>query len=183
MPVPQFDPTTSEALHFLFLWSGYGSLVGLTAKAIMPGRDGGGALATWALGLGGGLVGNVFLALLTDASFDLMTPYGIVAAVAGSFGLLLVYRLSDGKFWDEEPARAKPREIDPDAIADTPRPKRLRRRKAWFSEQRDATESARKLLNEDPHSTPETIRIERLSRQLLNQKQRPSSKSQDRDAA
>lgn len=183
MPVPQFDPTTSDALHFLFLWTGYGSIVGLTAKAIMPGRDGGGPLATWALGLGGGLVGNVFLALLTDEKFDLMTPYGIVAAVAGSFGLLLIYRLSDGKFWDEEePVRTKSKEFDPDAVEnDLPRPKRLKRRSTWFSEQRDATESARKLLHEDTSSPPESIRIERLSRQLLSNKSR--SKSQKRDAA
>lgn len=182
MPVPQFDPTTSDALHFLFLWTGYGSIVGLTAKAIMPGRDGGGPLATWALGLGGGFVGNVFLALLTDEKFDLMTPYGIVAAVAGSFGLLLIYRLSDGKFWEDEPVKAKPREFDPDAVEnELPRPKRLRRRSTWFSEQRDATESARKLLNEDTHSSPESIRIERLSRTLLNDKSR--SASQKRNAA
>ena len=93
-------------------------------------------------------MGNVFLALLTDEKFDLMTPYGIVAAVAGSFGLLLIYRLSDGKFWEDEPVKAKPREFDPDAVEnELPRPKRLRRRSTWFSEQRDATESARKLLN------------------------------------
>lgn len=182
MPVPQFDPTTSDALHFLFLWTGYGSLVGLTAKAIMPGRDGGGPLATWALGLGGGLIGNVFLALLTDAAFDLMTPYGIVAAVAGSFGLLLVYRLSDGKFWEDEPVRAKPKEFDPDAIDnDLPRPKRLKRRSTWFSEQRNATDSARKLLHEETSASPESLRIERLSRKLLSEKSR--SHPPKRDAA
>lgn len=182
MQLPQFDPTTSDALHFLFLWTGYGCLVGLTAKAIMPGRDGGGPLATWALGLGGGLVGNVILSLLTDAPFDLMTPYGIAAAVAGSFGLLLIYRLSDGKFWEEEPVRNKPKEFNPDAIdSEVPRPKRLKRRSTWFSEQREATESARKLLHDDTHSSPESIRIERLSRKLLNDKSRSSS--QKRDAA
>lgn len=182
MPVPQFDPTTSDALHFLFLWTGYGSLVGLTAKAIMPGRDGGGPLATWALGLGGGLVGNVILALLTDEPFDLMTPYGIVAAVAGSFGLLLIYRLSDGKFWEDEPVRERARELDPEALDhDLPRPKRLRRRSNWFSEQRSATESARKQIHEETHASPESVRIERLSRKLLSDKSR--SHSQKRDAA
>lgn len=171
MPVPQFDPTTSEALHFLFLWSGYGSLVGITAKAIMPGRDGGGALATWALGLGGGLIGNVILALLTNEPFDLMTPYGVVAAVAGSFGLLLIYRLSDGKFWEDEPESPRERDIDPEVLVDMPRPKRLRRRKQWFDTQRDATESARRLLTEDSFAEPEMQRIERVTRQLLNTRQ------------
>ncbi len=102
--------------------------------------------------------------------------------MAGSFGLLLIYRLSDGKFWEEEPVRNKPKEFNPDAVDnDLPRPKRLKRRSTWFSEQRDATESARKLLNEDTHSSPESIRIERLSRKLLNDKSRSSS--QKRDAA
>lgn len=170
MPIPHFDATTSEALHFLFLWSGYGSLVGLTAKAIMPGRDGGGALATWALGLGGGLIGNVILALLTNEPFDLMTPYGIVAAVAGSFGLLLIYRLSDGKFWEDEPAKPRLRALDAEEIADLPRPKRLRRRKAWFDEQRmGATASG------ESYSEPEIHRIERVTRQLLTHKATRSS--------
>ena len=34
-------------------WVGFGTLTGLLAKAIMPGKDPGGAIATLAMGIGG----------------------------------------------------------------------------------------------------------------------------------
>ena len=37
-------------------WIGFGTLSGLTAKAIMPGRDPGGAVATLLMGIGGNAI-------------------------------------------------------------------------------------------------------------------------------
>ncbi|HEY4760243.1 MAG TPA: hypothetical protein VIH42_06665 [Thermoguttaceae bacterium] len=37
----------------VLVWVGFGTLVGLLAKAIMPGRDPGGAVATLLMGIGG----------------------------------------------------------------------------------------------------------------------------------
>ena len=51
-------PTDVQQLaHDLLAWVGYGTLVGLVAKAIMPGRDPGGAVATLAMGIGGSIIG------------------------------------------------------------------------------------------------------------------------------
>ena len=38
-------------------WVGFGTLTGLLAKAIMPGKDPGGAIATMAMGIGGTVIG------------------------------------------------------------------------------------------------------------------------------
>src|SRR5262249_26494630 len=41
----------------VLVWIGFGTLVGLVAKAIMPGRDPGGAVATLVMGIGGVIFG------------------------------------------------------------------------------------------------------------------------------
>ena len=41
----------------VLIWVGFGTIVGLAAKAIMPGRDPGGAVATLAMGVGGSIIG------------------------------------------------------------------------------------------------------------------------------
>ena len=56
-----FDDNTSrilqEAVNEMLVWVGFGTLVGLAAKAIMPGKDPGGAVSTMLMGIGGSVVG------------------------------------------------------------------------------------------------------------------------------
>ena len=40
-----------QSINELLVWVGFGTLVGLAAKAIMPGRDPGGAVATVLMGI------------------------------------------------------------------------------------------------------------------------------------
>ena len=46
MPDMQFSPETIDWIDHVLTWVGFGTVVGLLAKAIMPGRDPGGAVAT-----------------------------------------------------------------------------------------------------------------------------------------
>lgn len=158
--MPHFDQTTAEIVHFALTWTGFGTLVGLTAKAIMPGRDPGGILFTWGLGIAGGLVGNVVLTLLTNEPFDLMTPYGICAAIAGAFGLLFIYRVSDGKFWEEEEESRDTRTTPTiRGLFESSSMRRRSRRRQW------RVESAESSLEDS--TEPEMI--ERTSRELLRE--------------
>jgi len=43
----------APTLSCSWAWVGFGTIVGLMAKAIMPGRDPGGAVATLSMGVGG----------------------------------------------------------------------------------------------------------------------------------
>src|SRR3712207_2794919 len=43
--------------HDLLSWVGFGTIVGLLAKAILPGKDPGGALATVCIGVMGSIIG------------------------------------------------------------------------------------------------------------------------------
>lgn len=65
-------------------------IVGLIARAIFPGKDKVGWLATIGIGFLGGILGKlVFWMLRWPTGF----PMGFVASVAGAFVLLYVYHL------------------------------------------------------------------------------------------
>jgi len=91
-----------QAINDLLVWIGFGTLVGLAAKAIMPGRDPGGAVATVLMGIGGSVIGCGILLFFWDG--HRVTPIstvGFAAATAGAFLLLFFYRLLSGGFFSE----------------------------------------------------------------------------------
>ncbi|MCP4479630.1 MAG: GlsB/YeaQ/YmgE family stress response membrane protein, partial [Planctomycetaceae bacterium] len=51
----------AEYANLALTWIGFGTVVGLIAKALMPGRDPGGAIATVLMGIGGTLIGCAIL--------------------------------------------------------------------------------------------------------------------------
>jgi uncharacterized membrane protein YeaQ/YmgE (transglycosylase-associated protein family) len=86
----------------LLVWVGFGTLVGLMAKAIMPGRDPGGAVATLSMGVGGTVIGCATLMYFTGGQrVTPVSPLGFVVATAGAFVLLFFYRLLGGRFFVE----------------------------------------------------------------------------------
>ncbi len=88
-----------QAAHDLLTWVGFGTLVGLAAKALMPGRDPGGAVGTMLMGIAGSLIGCGIL-LLFDTSYRVspISPLGFCTGTAGSFLLLLFYRLLSNSY-------------------------------------------------------------------------------------
>lgn len=96
------DLTLTQAAEQLandiLVWIGFGTLVGLIAKAIMPGRDAGGALATTLMGIGGSVIGCSLLMFATGG--QRVTPIsslGFLVATAGAFILLGFSRVFGGK--------------------------------------------------------------------------------------
>jgi len=86
----------------ILAWVGFGTLVGLMAKAIMPGRDPGGAVATLAMGVGGTVIGCALLMYFTGGQrVTPISPVGFVVATGGAFALLFFYRLLGGRFFIE----------------------------------------------------------------------------------
>jgi len=85
--------------HQMLLWVGFGTLVGLLAKAIMPGRDPGGALTTVVMGILGAVVGAGVLAYFSSSlRVSPLSPLGFIVAIAGSFLLLGTHKLMTGKW-------------------------------------------------------------------------------------
>jgi uncharacterized membrane protein YeaQ/YmgE (transglycosylase-associated protein family) len=70
----------------------YGFVAGLIARAVVPGSDAMGILATIVLGIVGSLVGGVLAVLFTSETFDGFTPAGLFGAIIGAIVALLIYR-------------------------------------------------------------------------------------------
>lgn len=68
-----------------------GLIVGIVAKVLMPGRDGGGFIVTTILGIAGAFLAS-FVGMKAGW-YSEGQPAGFIAAVVGAFILLLIYRL------------------------------------------------------------------------------------------
>ncbi|MFN5587340.1 MAG: GlsB/YeaQ/YmgE family stress response membrane protein [Planctomyces sp.] len=91
-----------SSVNELLRWVGFGTLTGLAAKAIMPGRDPGGAVSTLLIGIGGSVIGcGTALFFWRDAAIDPISFKGFFAAVFGAFTLLFFYRLLAGSCFRE----------------------------------------------------------------------------------
>jgi uncharacterized membrane protein YeaQ/YmgE (transglycosylase-associated protein family) len=83
-------------------WIGFGTCSGLVAKAIMPGRDPGGAVATMLMGIGGTVIGGGILMYFTGGQkVQPVSFIGFGTAVGGAFILLFFYRLLGGRIIQE----------------------------------------------------------------------------------
>jgi uncharacterized membrane protein YeaQ/YmgE (transglycosylase-associated protein family) len=98
----QFPDQVQHWANLVLVWVGYGTLTGLLAKAIMPGRDPGGAVATLMMGIGGSVIGCGMLAFFSEkARVAPISPVGFLVATGGAFILLFFYRLLSGHFFVE----------------------------------------------------------------------------------
>ncbi len=84
-------------LWWLLVWAVLGLLAGAIAKYLMPGKDGGGYIATILLGVAGAIVGGYLAALFNFGQGGIGFFLTLVFAVVGSLVLLLVYRLVTGR--------------------------------------------------------------------------------------
>lgn len=94
-----FPEQVQQWANTVLIWVGFGTLVGLLAKAIMPGRDPGGAVVTLLMGIGGTIIGCGTLTFFYQG--QRVTPIslvGFIVATGGAFTILLFYRLLAG-YW------------------------------------------------------------------------------------
>ncbi|MBI3464188.1 MAG: GlsB/YeaQ/YmgE family stress response membrane protein [Planctomycetes bacterium] len=100
---PETVGTITQWAHLLLEWIGFGTLVGLLAKAIMPGRDPGGPVATILMGIGGCVfgLGTVSYFFPEQRVTTPISVIGFFVATAGAFAILAFYRLLAGYFFVE----------------------------------------------------------------------------------
>ncbi|MBX7168924.1 MAG: GlsB/YeaQ/YmgE family stress response membrane protein [Pirellulales bacterium] len=97
MPEVQVPSELEHWANVVLVWIGFGTLVGLAAKAIMPGRDPGGAVTTLLMGIGGSVIGSGVMTYFWEGQHVTpLSPLGFAVAVGGSFLLLFFYRLLAG---------------------------------------------------------------------------------------
>jgi uncharacterized membrane protein YeaQ/YmgE (transglycosylase-associated protein family) len=94
--------SVQELTHQVLVWVGFGTLVGLLAKAIMPGKDPGGAVATLAMGIAGTVIGcGVVSYFWRGHLVSPISPLGFCVATGGAFVLLFFYKLLGGYYFEE----------------------------------------------------------------------------------
>lgn len=110
----EFTEVATRWANDILIWVGFGTIVGLLAKAIMPGRDPGGTVATLAMGIGGSVIGCGVLAYFIEGHrVTPISPMGLLVATGGAFVLLFFYRLLGGHWFREggRTAVAHPHEV------------------------------------------------------------------------
>ena len=94
---PLFSAPVQAWFEWLLLWIGFGTCVGLLAKALMPGRDPGGPVATLLMGMTGVAIGCGVYALIYGERISPISSVGLVCGTLGAFVLLVFYRLLGGQ--------------------------------------------------------------------------------------
>ncbi len=94
----EFSEAAQQWVNVVLIWIGFGTLAGLAAKTILPGRDPKGTVATILLGTLGSTLGLAILSKFatfsgTAHSMNPISPPGMIAAVIGAFAMLIAYRV------------------------------------------------------------------------------------------
>jgi len=84
-------------INNMFVWIGFGALVGLLSKAILPGKDPGGTFATIFIGIFGSIIGAATLFFFSGERVSPLSIIGFLVAIAGAALLLIAYRLLNGR--------------------------------------------------------------------------------------
>ncbi len=83
-------------------WIGFGTVVGLAAKAIMPGRDPGGSIATVLMGVVGTLIGCAILQYFYQGEpIEPVSLKGFFVGTAGALVILTCYKVLGGYWFTE----------------------------------------------------------------------------------
>jgi uncharacterized membrane protein YeaQ/YmgE (transglycosylase-associated protein family) len=107
---PQFMDSVAQMANLVLVWIGFGTLVGLLAKAIMPGKDPGGAVATLAMGVAGTIIGCGVVSYFWQGHIvSPISPLGFCVATGGAFVLLFFYKLLGGYYFKEDEGPLVPR--------------------------------------------------------------------------
>ena len=87
------SPAAQNWVNVALLWIGFGTVVGLATRSLLPGVVPQGALGTVLLGVGGSCVGLfLFSSLLSPERFNPIGPLGFFVSVLAAAGMLLVFR-------------------------------------------------------------------------------------------
>lgn len=75
----------------LLLFLLFGLLIGFIARALMPGKQSIGIIATGLVGVVGSLLGGVVTSLVTGDGFGRIEPAGIIGSIIGALVVLAIY--------------------------------------------------------------------------------------------
>ena len=91
----ELSELAQQWVNLVLIWVGFGALVGLLARALLPGQEPKGTMGTIMIGVTGSVVGPFVLSFyLGYPNFNPISPLGFLAAIGGAFALLVGYRIA-----------------------------------------------------------------------------------------
>ncbi|MFL5292252.1 MAG: GlsB/YeaQ/YmgE family stress response membrane protein [Myxococcales bacterium] len=74
----------------IIAWIVFGFVVGLIARALVPGKQGMGFIMTTALGVAGSLIGGLVASAISGGSATALQPTGFLGSLIGAIVLLVI---------------------------------------------------------------------------------------------
>jgi uncharacterized membrane protein YeaQ/YmgE (transglycosylase-associated protein family) len=89
----EFSQAAQQWVNVVLIWIGFGTLAGLAARILVPGREPG-MVGTILIGVLGSTLGPLTLiSALRRSQFNPISPLGFLASIGGAVVLLLVFRI------------------------------------------------------------------------------------------
>ena len=108
MPDFELSDVAQQWINVTLIWIGFGTLAGLLARALIPGREPEGAIGTVVIGITGSAIGLFALSwALNRPTFNPISPLGFFAAVGGAFVLVILYRVVAARWTAEGDQRGR----------------------------------------------------------------------------
>ena len=100
-----FSASAQTGVNLIFLWLGFGVVVGMVARVFLPEGEPKGAFGTLVLGVSGSCIGPLLIKLLfRPEHFNPIGPLGFAVSVLAALAFLLLYRSLDALWKRTEPA-------------------------------------------------------------------------------
>jgi len=94
------DPTAQHFVNLILIWFGFGTLVAIAVRCLIPGREPTGMVSMILIGMVGTCVGPLIVSTIWRIdNFNPISPIGFFASFLSSFAFLLIYQL--GTAWSK----------------------------------------------------------------------------------
>lgn len=94
-----------QTMNLALTWIGFGTVVGLAVKVVMPGREPGGSVASLLMGIVGTLLGCAILQFFNWGQTVMpISVEGFFVGTAGALAILTFYKVMGGHWFEEDQA-------------------------------------------------------------------------------
>lgn len=88
------SPAAQHTVNVILLWVGFGAVVGMIVRGLIPGKEPSGPLSTFLIGISGSCAGPLILMKVwPEEKFNPISPLGFGAALLSALVFLIVTKI------------------------------------------------------------------------------------------